>query len=39
VPGATHKAIFMAFGIYVNMMYSFHDQLNANKEVEAALSS
>ena len=36
-PGATHKARFMAFGIYANMMYSFFDQLNYNKEVEAAL--
>ena len=36
-PGATHKARFMAFGIYANMMFSFFDQLDYNKEVEAAL--
>ena len=36
-PGATHKARFMAFGIYANMMFSFFDQLDYDKEVEAAL--
>ena len=36
-PGATHKARFMAFGIYANMMYSFIDQLDYDKEMEAAL--
>ena len=32
-----HKVRFMAFGIYVNLMYSFFDQHSSNKEVEAAL--
>ena len=36
-PGATHKARFMALGIYANMMCSVFDQLNYNKEMEAAL--
>ena len=36
-PGATHKARFMAFGIYANMMFSFFDQLDYDREMEAAL--
>ena len=32
-----HKARFMAFGIYANMMYSFFDQLDYGKDMEAAL--
>ena len=36
-PGATHKARFMAFGIYANMKYSFINQLDYDKEMEAAL--
>ena len=36
-PGATHKARFMAFGIYSNKMFSFSDQLNYDNEIKAAL--
>ena len=36
-PGATHKARFMAFGIYANMMYSFIDQLEYDTDMVAAL--
>ena len=36
-PGATHKARFMAFGIYSNKMYSFSDQLDYDNEMKAAL--
>ena len=36
-PGATHKARFMAFGIYSNKMFSFSDQLNYDNEMKAAL--
>ena len=36
-PGATHKARFMAFGIYANMMYSFSNQMDYDKDVMDAL--
>ena len=36
-PGATHKARFMAFGIYANMMFSFSDQMEYDKEMMGAL--
>ena len=36
-PGATHKARFMAFGIYANKMFSFSDQLHYDSEMMAAL--
>ena len=36
-PGATHKARFMAFGIYANKMFCFLEQLDLSKDAQAAL--
>ena len=36
-PGATHKARFMAFGIYANKMFSFSDQIQYDREMREVL--